>query len=540
MRAPDSGSMRAPDSGSVRVLDAASDDAGATRPREEAGVPLPACAQDATCVRVHLDEPLHEIPRLLFGENVEWAHAADGLWDAEAGRAHDDVVSVLAPLGISLLRFPGGTYSDFYHWREAIGSQRKPQINPFESDGLGGLANEYPHFGPDELPPLAKALGAELLITANAGTGSAEEAAAWLQHYKDNGVRAPYWEVGNEVWIQGDDLAATMQRKTPEQYAALFDSYARALRAVEPSVKVGAISCSNWLTTSLCADPRWNEVVFASVQERVDFVSVHDAYPLVSEHYDAARDELLARAVLAASADVEEHLQRVAKDIKSLMQPQNRAAKIALTEHASYYVPDIAGDPAWLDAVYRNRTLASALYEASLFHVLFRNANVALANHLPMISPAFQAPCSLSADNTQPLRSAYGHVLALYAQAGGSRLLRVDVANVGTFDGAATRFMPLRAAVPRVDVVSTLGADGHVRIYLVNRDLHAAANVSLRIEGGPAATQLEQTLLTAASYAAQNSTTTPTVVQPMSSSLEPQRALELSLPAASLTLLRFR
>jgi alpha-N-arabinofuranosidase len=495
---------------------------------------------DTTCVTVHADTALHEIPRLLFGENLEWAHSADGLWDVEAGRPHAETLGVLAPLGISLLRFPGGTYSDFYHWHEATGTQRKPQINPFELDPFGSLATEYPHFGPDELPPLAKALGAELLITANVGTGSAEEAAAWLQHYKAAGVPAPYWEVGNEVWITGDDLAATMQRKTPEQYAAMFDDYARALRAVDPNVKVGAISCSNWLSTSLCADPRWNEVVFGSVKEPIDFVSVHDAYPLVSEHYAAERDELLARATLAAAAHVEEHLQRVGDDIASLMQPHNRAAKLALTEHASYYVPDIAGDPAWLDAVYRNRTLASALYEASLFHVLFRNTRVALANHLPLVSPAFQAPCSLDAQNTHPVRSAYGHVLALYAEAGGARLLQTETAHNATFDAVETRFMPARAGVPRVDVVGTLAADGRVRIFLLNRDLHASAEVSLRLLGGRPITQLEQTVLTATGYDSQNTATAPDAVQPVASSREAKRALELSLPAASLTLLRVR
>ena len=73
------------------------------------------------------------------------------------------------------------------------------------------------HVGTDEHIALARHIGAEPLICVNAGDGTAQEAADWVEYCnggletKWGKVRAErghpepfnvkYWEIGNEIWI---------------------------------------------------------------------------------------------------------------------------------------------------------------------------------------------------------------------------------------------------------------------------------------------------------------------------------------------------
>ena len=77
--------------------------------------------------------------------------------------------------------------------------------------------------------------GAEALICVNYGTGTPEEAAAWVRYAnveKKYGIRR--WHVGNEVdgnWEEGGPA-------DPAQYAARFAEFARAMKAVDPTIEV--------------------------------------------------------------------------------------------------------------------------------------------------------------------------------------------------------------------------------------------------------------------------------------------------------------
>ena len=82
------------------------------------------------------------------------------------------------------------------------------------------------------------------LITVNYGTGTPEEAAAWV-HYA-NIVRkynVKFWQVGNEpdgAWEDGGPLTAAM-------YAEKFLLFSRAMKAVDPTIKVlGPLFSNAW------------------------------------------------------------------------------------------------------------------------------------------------------------------------------------------------------------------------------------------------------------------------------------------------------
>lgn len=75
--------------------------------------------------------------------------------------------------------------------------------------------------------------GAEAVICVNAGTGTSKEAAAWVKYAnKVKGYNIKQWQIGNELdgeWEESGPLSA-------RQYAARFLEYARAMKAVDPTI----------------------------------------------------------------------------------------------------------------------------------------------------------------------------------------------------------------------------------------------------------------------------------------------------------------
>src|SRR5688572_14756384 len=106
----------------------------------------------ATTVDVDVRAGLATVPETALGVN----HA---IWDAELGTAA--VSDLLRQAGVRMLRYPGGSYSDIYHWRDHTAP--------------GGYVAPGTDF--DTFMAAAHRTGAEPMIVANYGTGTAQEAA---------------------------------------------------------------------------------------------------------------------------------------------------------------------------------------------------------------------------------------------------------------------------------------------------------------------------------------------------------------------------
>src|SRR3954452_4746942 len=122
------------------------------------------------------------------------------------------------------------------------------------------------------------------MIIATYGTGTPQEAADWVRSANvTKGYGAKYWTIGNEnygnghygsAW-EGDDHAD----KSPAQYAAEVVAYADAMKAVDPTIKVGAVltTPSNWPDGLVGAGDAgtWNQVVLSIAGPSIDFVDLH-------------------------------------------------------------------------------------------------------------------------------------------------------------------------------------------------------------------------------------------------------------------------
>jgi hypothetical protein len=176
---------------------------------------------------------------------------------------------LLASASIGLIRWPGGSAADFYHWQNnsvstCDGNNPNPDFDVFMQN-------------------IPAALRTDVAITANYGsnadcTGLADpnEAAGWVnyannvQHY---GIK--YWTVGNEEYYPQVALSpGTFYIIGPATYVNRVNTgFYPLMKAQDPSIMVGvdtAIAAAG--VYSAASDP-WDYLVLAKA--KYDFVEMH-------------------------------------------------------------------------------------------------------------------------------------------------------------------------------------------------------------------------------------------------------------------------
>src|SRR3984893_704905 len=168
-------------------------------------------------VTVNASQPFHVIDACYFAVNT-------AVWDADFDTSN--TINLLTKMGAQALRFPGGSLSDDYHW-----STNTTDSNTWQ------WATSFASFA-----QVATTVGTQAFITVNYGSGSPAEAAAWVQasnvtkHY---GFK--YWEIGNECYGSWEtDINAVAH--DPYTYAQRFQQYYTQMKAVDPTIKIGAVA----------------------------------------------------------------------------------------------------------------------------------------------------------------------------------------------------------------------------------------------------------------------------------------------------------
>jgi alpha-L-arabinofuranosidase len=181
---------------------------------------LPASASE---VRVSVDAAhiVRTVDARLFGINVVmW----DGLLDTP------ETVSALRELGVQALRWPGGSCADDYHWQ-------------FNRNGRNAWnwATSFAGF-----MHVATNLPAQVFITVNYGSGTAEEAAAWVRCANiTNHCGFKYWEIGNENYGNWEHDENSPPHD-PVTYARRTKEFFREMKAADPSIKIGVVVPMTW------------------------------------------------------------------------------------------------------------------------------------------------------------------------------------------------------------------------------------------------------------------------------------------------------
>ncbi|MEN3358746.1 MAG: hypothetical protein V7637_2728 [Mycobacteriales bacterium] len=205
------------------------------------------------------------------------------------GHMNDSAISgLLSNAGVNAVRYPGGSFADIYHW----------QTNTAD----GGFVAPNTNF--DTFMTTVRAAGAQPVVIANYGSGTAQEAADWVRYANiTKGYGARLWEIGNEVYGNGHYGAQWEQDnhadKSPRAYANGVVQYISAMKAVDPSIKVGVVLTTpgGWPDSVVGSGDSadWNHTVMSIVGNRADFAIVH-WYPGAT----SAADSLTKPATIAS------------------------------------------------------------------------------------------------------------------------------------------------------------------------------------------------------------------------------------------------
>jgi alpha-L-arabinofuranosidase len=218
-------------------------------------------ADSAVRVDVDFDGIVRTLDATMFGVNT-------AIWDAPLDTP-DSIASLreAAPLA---LRFPGGSISDEYHWVSNSGA-------PTPAHWPTSFAN-FMH--------VATNLQSQVVITVNYGSGTPEEAAAWVRCANvTNHCQFQYWEIGNENygnWERDDNVPA----HDPLIYARRARDYFAQMKAADPAIKIGVpVTEDYWFKHD-----RWTPALLSALKDEgvtPDFVIYHYYPQLPGRESDA-------------------------------------------------------------------------------------------------------------------------------------------------------------------------------------------------------------------------------------------------------------
>ncbi len=430
---------------------------------------------DIVCV-VNADHELGVVERGLFGTNSEWFNNGGGLVSNQ-GVLDTTLIHLAKKQGISLVRFPGGTLSDFYHWQDGIGPRGSRPVRPHYTDPSSS-ANVL---GTPELIKFCQAVGAQPLITVNAGTGTASEAAGWVDYLNgatnarriSDGLPQPLnvklWEVGNELYLNGSDAEKKITLP-PDVYAERFLSYASAMRAVDPSISLMAIGIAGSYNVPFGPYPDWNKTVLAKAASEIDYIAVHNAYfpVIMNEKSPVARD--VYQAVWAAPEAVNRDLTELSRLISQ--HEKGRTINIAVTEWGPLYA---ILDPVWFDHV---KTLGSAVYVARMIQVLMSHPRVKVANYFKFTDQTFMGWVSAEHQPKVPY-----FVIELFAKHFGSRLIATSI-NSPLYSSRKMGMANAEKNIPQLTAVASLNQNkDKLFVNIVNRAWDKTHKVAFQTKG---------------------------------------------------------
>jgi len=409
------------------------------------------------------------VNRRLLGSNLQWTNQGDGIYNGNTLDFEPLGLAAAQTLSPTVLRYPGGALADAYHYAQGIGATRGTCLD------VWAKAQATVHLGTDEFLDLCQRTGAAPMITLNVITGSPAESAAWVNYANGTPVAGAEplvrdWEVGNEPYYHSTDYPAF--DVSPAQFATAYDAHAKAVLAADGRVRVGLPLLGPNLVRLVPEDRKtFNATVLGSIQQRVDFVAVHDAYlPFLYQASTPSSEEML-RSVLASAP-------AVAADLTTLRAQLGTAgisAPFAMTEHNALMSVGFGlpydGIPA---------SVAGALYTADLICTLAARDDVDSAEHWSLIGNWYFGAMYVGG---LP-RPAYRALQGLGEVFKGRRIplqLTAPVADIPAF-GA----LPAQTSMPLVSGFVT-GSGGQVRVILVNRSTTRALRLQVACGAGAVA-----------------------------------------------------
>jgi len=423
------------------------------------------------------------------GPGTLWIGTASLMPEDHLSGYRPDVIQALRAIKIPNLRWPGGNTVSFYRWEDGIGDRdrRPPRLNlarVIEGEGRYWEPNDV---GIDEFMELCRLTGAAPFVVVNAGDGTAEEAGRWVEYCNGpansvygarraaNGHAGPYqvklWGLGNEVY--GDWQGGHVDEET---YARRVVAFARAMRAIDPDIKLVASGARSWL------EPQWNPALFRLAKGSFDYLSLHS---YAKKYRSRMKKEDLNNPafakefyyyIVSSPYGIEEQIRLTADEIRAAL-PNGPDIPIAYDEWNcwAYRAPNRGFGDHEVDFAARD-----GVYTAGVFHAFRRqNRSVKLADFSMTVNALGLIRVNQFGLFFNPQYLAF----QMYMNHQGPVLVESAAAGAGTF--AAPEYEEGRPqAIGRIsylDSSATLSEDGKT-LYLAVINLHDANPITAGIE----------------------------------------------------------
>jgi hypothetical protein len=406
----------------------------------------------------------------------------------------------IAESGVELLRYPGGSYADIYHWTNHTAT--------------GGYAATASHFG--RFAQILDQSASQAMITINYGSshgstmgGQPKEAAAWVAYAngdaslfgtpqditigvddegndwrtvgywarlrslspaqntdnqydflaidRDDPIGIKYWEIGNEIngngyysdydpnWNWEQDLHAppgsvdgNNPLLSPTAYGNNFNQFVAQMKAVDPTIKIGAVLTGlNGVGDVADQSRNWDRNVLLTAGENLDFVVQHFYVNNGSS----------TTAVLNATDDLPNWFEATRNRLEAFVGPgASQDIEIHMTEFGYFGSVD---NPA-VDGVFAANTYATALAEG-----------VASAHWLELSKNSFLGDAA--------------------AQTRGPAFYGVQVFSRIAEPGA--EFLSTTSSSGNIEVHSTRLSDGRVGLLIANLNSAGSSEININIAG---------------------------------------------------------
>jgi alpha-N-arabinofuranosidase len=517
-------------------------------------LPRAVAAQGPVRMVVGADLGEHTINPHIYGHFAEHLgrDIYDGFWTragTDAWHLRDDVVEALRRIRIPNLRWPGGCFADYYHWRDGIGprGERPKMVNT-----IWGGVTEDNSFGTHEYMELVRRLGTEPFVVGNVGSGTVEEMAGWWEYLNHpggsfladlrarNGDPEPFevrfWGVGNESWGCGGSM-------TPEYYAHVYRRFAEFVRPigdVRPFLVATGPNSGNY---------EWTEVMMREAGRDIDGLDFHyytrvrslappgGGFGGFGQGSQGTQGPRLSRSatefgeaewfVAVRNARYVDELITRHSAIMDQYDPEKRTWLI-VGEWGMWHEVEPGTNPGFL---YQQNTLRDAVVAGLHLNIFNDHADrVRMANIAQTVN-VLQAMV-LTRGEEMILTPTY-HVFDLYQVHQDATLLPTSVRSEDyTFEDQS---------VPAVSASASRDDEGRIHITLVNLDPNRALTIEAELRGADVSTVTGR-VLTAEAMNAHNTFETPTAVQP--AAFDGARlagdALTVELPAKAVVVLELR
>jgi alpha-L-arabinofuranosidase len=455
---------------------------------------------------INADAGRDTINRHIYGHFAEHLGRGiyDGIWTrAGTGDWHlrEDVIQALRQIRIPNLRWPGGCFADYYHWRDGIGPR---QQRPTMVNTIWGGVTEDNSFGIHEFMDLVERLGTDPIIVGNVGSGTVQEMADWWEYMnhpggsslaelrRANGRAEPwnvrFWGVGNESWGCGGEMR-------PEFYADLYRQFQTFLRPI------GQTRAFRIATGPNVDMYNWTEVMMREAGRFINGLDLH-YYTYTGTWQNKGRATVFTEAEWLEALQRAMRMDELITRHSTIMDRYDPAKRVWLIvgEWGTWHQVEPGTNPGFL---YQQNALRDALVASVTLDIFNKHADRVKMANLAQTVNVLQAV--ILTQGEQMILTPTFHVFDFYTVHHDAVALPITL-DAGTYEHGGR-------SIPALSASASRNSDGRIHVTMTNMDPNRprTVNASLR---GQRASRVSGRILTANEMNAHNSFEQPNRVRP--------------------------